>query len=237
MSAPSVSGCCRYGVANVLSTTTSAPGGVGERRHIASMSMHAEQRVGRRLQPHHGGVVGPARASVEVGQVDGGPGDPERSPHLGDQAERAAVGVVAEHDPLAGTDEPQHVVLGGQPAGERQPVTGGLQRGDARLQRGARRVARAGVLEAAVVADAVLGERGRQRDRRHDRARHRVRRLTGVHGTGVEPERRGGLLIAQLHCPSTSWGLRPHTPSPPGVLAHARSGRLRRPRSRRPRSS
>ena len=39
MSAPSVSGCCRYGVANVLSTTTSAPCAWAIAA-TASMSMH-----------------------------------------------------------------------------------------------------------------------------------------------------------------------------------------------------
>ena len=39
MSAPSVTGCCRYGVANVLSTTTSAPRACATDA-TASMSKH-----------------------------------------------------------------------------------------------------------------------------------------------------------------------------------------------------
>ena len=39
MSAPSAIGCCRYGVANVLSTTTSAPRSWAT-SHTAATSMH-----------------------------------------------------------------------------------------------------------------------------------------------------------------------------------------------------
>ena len=147
-------------MANVLSTTTSAPRSWAERGDRLDVEA-GEQRVGRRLEPDHAGVVRPVGAQrVEVGEIDGRPGEPERAPDLGDQAERAAVGVVAEQGALALAQQAQDVVLGGEPAGERQAVCGLLERGDARLERGAGRVAATRVLEALVPADAVLGERG-----------------------------------------------------------------------------
>ena len=174
-------------MAKVLSTTTIAPRGVadlGDRLDVEA----GQQRVGRRLEPHHADVVGPvAPQRVEVGEVDGGPREPERAPHLGDQPERAAVGVVAEQDPLAGPQQPQDVVLGGEAAREGEAVRGLLERGDLGLERRAGRVARARVLESLVTADAVLGERGRQRDRRDDRAGGRLGVLAGVDRPGGEP--------------------------------------------------
>ena len=186
-------------MANVLSTTTSAPRAWAS-SHTASMSMQLSSGlVG--VSSHTIAVSSGSSTDADVGQVGRGPRQPERAPHPGDQPERAAVGVVAEHDAPPGRDEAQHVVLGGQPAGEGEPVTRRLERRHARLERGACRVARPGVLVAAVAADAVLGERRRQRDRRHHRAGRRIGRLPGVHGAGVEPERGGVVLVTQRSCP------------------------------------
>ncbi len=44
----------------------------------------------------------PSRERVEIGEVDGGPGVADGAVDLGDEAVGAAVGVVAEEDPLAG---------------------------------------------------------------------------------------------------------------------------------------
>ena len=83
-------------MANVLSTTTTRAAVVGEGGDRLDVDA-AEQRVGRRFQPHQRGVVRPRRGQgVDVGEVDGVPGDAERRPDVGDQAVRAAVGVVAE---------------------------------------------------------------------------------------------------------------------------------------------
>ena len=49
-------------------------------------------------------------------------------------------------DPLTGTEQAQHVVLRGQPAGKGQAVRRPFERCDAGLQRRARRVATAGQL-------------------------------------------------------------------------------------------
>ena len=195
MSAPSVMGCCRYGRGERVVDDDERAALVGDRGDGLDVDAR-QQRVRRRLQPHHRRVVGPvAGEGVDVGQVGGRPLHAERAPHLGDQAERAAVGVVAEDDTTARRDEAQHVVLGGEPAGERQPVARRLQRGDARLQCGTRRVARSRVLEALVPADAVLGERRRQRDRGDDGTGRRVGLLSGVHGAGVEAPPRLHVLL------------------------------------------
>ena len=115
----------------------------------------AEQRVGRRLQPHERGVGRPGcRQGVDVGEVDGAPGEAERAPHVGDQPVGAAVRVVAEEDPPAGNGEAaQHRVLRCQSAGEGESVVGLLERSHALFERRARRVARARVLVALVHAD------------------------------------------------------------------------------------
>ena len=55
MSAPSSSGCCSSGVANVLSTTMRVPARRGAAQ-IAATSAVVEQRVGRRLQPQQVGL-------------------------------------------------------------------------------------------------------------------------------------------------------------------------------------
>ena len=66
---------------------------------------------------------------------------------------------------VAGREQAQDGVLGGQAAGEGQPVGGAFQRGQARFEGGPGGVAAAGVLEAPVLADRVLGEGRGQRDR------------------------------------------------------------------------
>ena len=70
---------------------------------------------------------------------------PGQAPPLGDLGEQpvgAAVGVVRDHHVVTGpADRPQQGVLGGQAAGEGQPVRAALERGQALLQRVAGRVA------------------------------------------------------------------------------------------------
>src|SRR5690606_7773453 len=108
--------------------------------------------------------------------------------HLVDQPERAAVRVVAEHDVPTHRHLPQHRVARREAARERHAVARPLQRRDARFERGARRVARARVLVALVLADGTLRERRRQRDGRDDRAGGGIRWLPDVDGPGLEPE-------------------------------------------------
>ena len=154
------------------------------------MSKQVSSGLVGRLQPDHADVVGPVRARARRRRSDRPPstGMPSGLPHLGDQTEGAAVGVVAEQDPLP-------LAAGGAGCCPRRrgrwrtPGRACACSSEAtwRLEGGAGRVARAGVLEALVAADAVLGERRRQRDRGDDRTGRRVRLLTGVDRTGREP--------------------------------------------------
>ncbi len=100
------------------------PAGVGDLGDRFDVEA-GEQRIGRCLEPHETDIVGPVRPQcVEIGQVHRRPGKAERPPHLGDQPEGASVGVVAQQDPLTRPEQSQDVVLGGQPAGERETVAG-----------------------------------------------------------------------------------------------------------------
>ena len=69
MSAPHASGFCRYGVANVLSTTHEGATLVGEGGDGLDVDAR-EQRVGRRLQPHHRACRSASRRrGADVGEV------------------------------------------------------------------------------------------------------------------------------------------------------------------------
>ena len=74
-------------------------------------------------------------------------------------------------------------------------MAGRLERRDLLLDRGAGRVARSRVLVALVHAHLALGERRRQRDRRHDRAGRCVGRLAGVDRQCLERPPRLRLLL------------------------------------------
>ena len=72
---------------------------------------------------------------------------------------------------VAGREEAQQGVLGGQPGREREAVGRAFEHGEVRLERGAGGVAAAGVLEGQRLADRLLGEGAGQRDRRAPRRR------------------------------------------------------------------
>src|SRR5215207_7903030 len=132
-SAPSASGCCRYGEAKVLSTASTAPA------RCATWAMAAMSRTCGR------GVVGVA------GRQPPGPEDALQEP-VG-----AAVEVGRGDHLVAGLQQRQHRRRGRQPGGEGQPALAALQRGYARLQGGAGRVAAARVLVALVLPGGRLG--------------------------------------------------------------------------------
>ena len=167
-SAPKASGCWRYGVANVLSTTTRAFVGVrelGDRLDVDDR----QRRIGRRLDPHHPGLVAPRRAErSRVAQVNRGPRDAVRLVNACDEPESAAVRVGGDDHVIARVEGAQHRVLRRESARERQAVTRALERRDARLERGPCRVRAPRVLVAAVLPHGILHE-GRQADRRDDR--------------------------------------------------------------------
>ncbi len=112
-------------------------------------------------------------------------------PTLRDPCEEAvgpAVRVAGDHHVVAGTAErAQQGVLGGEPAGEREPVPAAFERGEAFLQRVAGRVGAAAVLvPEAGRADRVLRVGAGLVDRRHDRSGSWVGILPGVDGERVE---------------------------------------------------
>ena len=138
-----------------------------------------EHRIGGRLEPYEA-RVGPHRGSHLCGVAH----VHERSleaPLLHDlveDAERASVDVVTAEHVVAGLQAEQD--RGGRraSAAERDAVLGAFERGEAALERGARRVAGARVVVLVVFAGRLLGEGARQDDGRHDGAVDRVRMLT-----------------------------------------------------------
>ncbi len=108
ISAPKSSGCCRYGVTNVLSTMDSAP----YRCAMAEMRLTlliCRQRVGQRLEIYGAGraaaSVVPLISGVErlvVGGVDAVELQPALGEVLVEQRIRAAVDVLADHDAAPG---------------------------------------------------------------------------------------------------------------------------------------
>ena len=189
-SAPSASGCWRYGVAKVLSTTTSAPTRVRRLGRGGDVD-DVERRVRRRLEPDE------LRPLVEV---LGEPGRdllrreereaiPLRLVHLREHAVDAAVHVVHGDDVIARREQVHERRHRTEPGGERASVRGALERGDALLERRPRRVRDPRVVVALVDADRVLHVRRGLVDRRRDRARRRVRLLSLVDRAGLEVHR------------------------------------------------
>ena len=158
MSAPSSSGRWRYGVAKVLSTTTTAPagvGGVGDRADVDDV----QQRVRRGLEPDEARALvdrlGDAvvRGELELVAL--------RLVDLREEPVGAAVDVVDGDDPLARRDEVHQRRRRAHAGREREAVLGALQRGEAGLERAARRVRGARVVVALVLADRLLRRRWR----------------------------------------------------------------------------
>src|SRR6266851_7257649 len=178
-SAPRCSGCCRYGVAKVLSTQTIAP-------RLCVTSLTASMSTTR-----SSGLVGDSSHTsllhgVEVRGVDCGEGQPEPLHHLVEQPERAAVHVLHVDDVVARLEEQHQRRLGAEARRECQAVLRILERGEIFLERRSRGVAAARVLEALVLADALLREGGCQVDRLHDRAGRGVGSLADMDGPGGE---------------------------------------------------
>ena len=175
-SAPSASGRCRYGVANVLSTTTRAPCSCAT-AHTRSDVDDRERGVGGRLDPHQRGAVGPVVLErVEIGEVRDAPLDARGTEHLRHEPVRAAVGVVGDDHALAGREQAQHGVLCGHAAREREPVRRAFERRQALLVRAGGSDCRSGRTRSRRARPTVLLDEGRrQGDRGHDRAGRRVR--------------------------------------------------------------
>ena len=162
------------------------------------MSTTDKQRVGRRLDPDQRGLGQPRGFErVEIAQIARRPRDAESLVHPGDEAERAAVRVVRDDDVVTGLERAQDRVLGRETARERETVPRTFERRDARLHRGARGIAAARVLVAAVLAYRLLHERRGQTDRRHDRAGVRVGILARVDRARLETVAHADVRVAR----------------------------------------
>jgi hypothetical protein len=166
-------------------------------RAMAARSDRLSSGIARRLDPDHPGVVLQRRFERrQVGQVDEAEAMPGAAlAHLVEQAEGAAVQVIAGDHVRAGVEQFQHGGNRRQPGRESERLGAAFQIGHATLQRPARRVVRAAVVEAFVHAGAVLQVGGVGVNRRHQRAGGRVRRLPGVDHPGGE-----ALGAASLSC-------------------------------------
>ena len=141
-----------------------------------------QQRVGWRFYPDHRHVIGQRLGSGRhVTQVDVGKSQPRAAlADAGEQAARAAIQVVHRNDAGTGVEQLENCSRRRHARRERETVLAALEIGNAALIRHARRILRARVLVTLVHARAFLHVRRRRVDRRHDRSRRRVRRLSRV---------------------------------------------------------
>ncbi len=186
-SAPSSSGCCRYGVAKVLSTTTSAPAACAASAARADVD-DVQQRVRRRLDPDEPSC---ARRGAPRGSSNSSAGDVVeavalRLVDLRDHPVDAAVDVVDSDDALARVDEVHDRRRRAEPEENAIPCSAPSSEARQRLERVARRVRDARVVVALVLADRLLHVGRGLVDRRDDRAGRRVGLLAGVDGSGLE---------------------------------------------------
>ena len=146
-------------------------GDVSQRGKVADL----QHRIGGRLHPEQLRVRPEgALHRAGVGHVDVGLFDSEPLEHLVGEPEGSAVEIVAEHDVIARGEQMQDRIRRRQSAGEGEGVLAVLQRRQAALQRIARRIPRARVLEALVLARTRLRVRRSQVHRRHHGAGGRV---------------------------------------------------------------
>ena len=197
-SAPNSIGRWRYGLANVLSTTS------GRSWRLAS-SLAAARSVRRMI-----GLVGVSTNSirvadviaaldgVQIGRVHVGKRQLVAGQHLVEEAERAAVDVVGDDHVIAGLEHRADRADGGHARGEGERRLAAFDGRDVALEREPRRVLRAGVLEALVLAERVLHVGRRLIDRRDDGAGRRVGLLAGV-----EADRAETRVSGELHDPAT----------------------------------
>ena len=197
MSKPSSSGRCTHGLAKVLSATrddAARAADLGDRAQVGQ----PQQRVGRRLDPDQLACRAAApprrpRGSVRSTKLKRWPALRLRTAL--EQAEGAAVDVVARDDVRAGVEQLEHGRDRGQAGGEREGLRAAFEVGDAALERPARRVVRAAVVEALVHARALLHVGRGRVDRRHDRA-GRSGRATGRRGSRGWRSRASSAVVA-----------------------------------------
>ena len=231
-SAPSSSGRCSAGVANVLSTTTRAPASCAACATAPDVD-DLEHRVRRRLEPaRRGSARGGRRADrVEVGEIDVVENDkPQGSSTVSTGAgtsrrrRRPAADVVAR-----AATRVSSVVSAAIPLPNAKAALATLQGGERRLERPRRGVAPTRVVEHLGFADRGLRVRRRLVDRDIDRAVGHVGVLAGVDRCRLEPHRISRGVAPILVSSTRRWRLALH-----GRVATAWTCAWRRDRARTP---
>ena len=142
-SAPSSSGCCRYGVAKVLSTASSAPTACAA---SAALRMSTTFSSGFDGVSTHTSLTSSPRWAARFSSNSVGRHVGEavalRLVDLRGHAVDAAVDVGDQHDALARVDEVHQRRRRAEPGAERDAVLGALEARERDLERRARRVAR-----------------------------------------------------------------------------------------------
>ena len=211
-SAPRVSGCCQPGERKVLSTTVSAPAARPSCAQAAMSVMRSSGLLGVSIHSSAAGVDSAARSAGRVAEVDELHLPLAAAPPGIEQAVGAAVAVVrgddagARRHQVAGDGDRGHAARGDDRAGALLELRQRLP------EQVARRIAGAGVVVLALLAEAAEGERRGQVQRRHDAAAvivtldagaHRARDIRGAAvGRAPGPEDSGA--ACSWHAPGTS---------------------------------
>ena len=197
-SAPNSIGRWTYGLAKVLSTTSRRSWRCA-RSAAAARSVRLHHRIGRRLDEQH------ARRGrdrlldlVQIRGVDVGEGDRRARQHLVEEPERPAVGVPRDDHMVAGLEHRADRADRRHAGRKRERRLAAFDPRDVALEREARRILRARVLEAFVDAELVLHVGGGLVNRRDDGAGGWIRLLAGVQADGAEPR-----VATELHDPGT----------------------------------
>ena len=172
----------------MLSTTSRACASRATSATAAMSAMPSSGLVGVSHQIARVSGRSAARSAPTSARSTGVYAMPHGPSDLVDKPERAAVGVMRDHDVVARRQQhAQQHVGGAHPGPERDGLPAALQCGEALLQRGAGGVGAARVLVARPgAADAVLRVRGRRVDRRDHRAGGGVGLLARVDRLGRE---------------------------------------------------
>ena len=175
MSAPSASGCWKYGDMKVLSTTSATffrRQICADRRQIAQ----PHQRIRRRLHIHHPRVLADGAFDVlRVGSIDVRKFQPKSGHHLVEQPRRSAVQIVAAHHVVARLQHAHDGIDRRHAAGKDARRHSAFERCQILFQPRARGIRHARIFISFVLADSLLNV-GRSRiDGNGDRARSKDR--------------------------------------------------------------
>ena len=165
---------------------------VGEPHERVRRGLHQERPGGRRHRVLH---------PLRIPRVHIRERQPHMTQDLVEQAERAAIDILAADDVIAGAEQLHDRVEAAHAAREGEAVPAALQRRDVPFQRFTRGILSARVLVPLVDAEPVLDVGGREVHRRHDGARERLGTLAGVNAAG-------GDAAGEIFVENASHGLR-----------------------------